>query len=68
MGGVSIDKKINNNKKKVNGKGQGGGTVNDIVAPQECVGVYSKVNWTIVCITTSCVCRIQGTLKKESKL
>ncbi len=43
MEAVCVDKNNNNNKKKVNGKGhvKVGGTVNDIVALQECVGVYS---------------------------
>ena len=40
MEAVNVDKKINN-KKKWSGPCQGGGTVNDIVAPQKCVGVYS---------------------------
>ncbi len=42
MEAVNVDKKINNNKKKVNGNSyQGGGTIINTAAPQECVGVYS---------------------------
>jgi hypothetical protein len=37
MEAVNVDKKINNNNKKVNSKGH----IKVIAAPQECVGVYS---------------------------